>query len=367
MARKIKFALEMANGVKVRSNLEELKENFDLEKTVGHFLSGKLVEWLEDRYYEDEAEAINAIDKDAPDLRQRICEALGVEYADDTELDVEALERLNEKKAILRQKTSDGAIIANAAQTALSQEDLADLLDIDEPVMYLCGESFNVPIRVGGKKYIGILGTPKISIKANSQADLDAKGIMFENVILPWGNAAQAQDNAVGTQTTSVSVADEVVPLEELQDLYKSSFSERIRRYTFLEDEIWEVVKASSDGDPIEGEALSEAQKKVALRLLCKNQYSANDVAHVCITKDFTSGWAFTKDAFCIYQKGVVESVVIPYKDIAVIETLDSVRLLAIATVNEATYRFSRDGAFGYGLRNYIANYLDVVKNLFAE
>ena len=73
MARKIKFALEMKDGAKVRSNLEELRENFDLEKAVGYFLSGKLAEWLEDRYYEEEAEALDAIDKDAPDLREKLC------------------------------------------------------------------------------------------------------------------------------------------------------------------------------------------------------------------------------------------------------------------------------------------------------
>ena len=33
MARKIKFALEMKDGAKVRNSLEELRENFDLEGT----------------------------------------------------------------------------------------------------------------------------------------------------------------------------------------------------------------------------------------------------------------------------------------------------------------------------------------------
>ena len=186
MARKIKFALEMADGAKVRGSIEELREHFDLEKAVGYFLSGKLLEWLEDRFYEDEAEAIEAIDKDASDLRERLCEALGVPYEGDSELDVEALERLNEKKAILRQKTGDEEIIAHAAQTAFNQEDLADLLEMGEPVIYLCGEKFNIPARAKSKKYVGILGTPTVSIKANSQEELTAKGIVFENVTLPW-------------------------------------------------------------------------------------------------------------------------------------------------------------------------------------
>ena len=78
----------------------------------------------------------------------------------------------------------------------------ADLLDMDTPVIYLCGESFNVPIRVGGKKYVGILGTPQVNIKANSQAELDAKGIVFENVRLPE-NLDTAQKKNDEPQTVS--------------------------------------------------------------------------------------------------------------------------------------------------------------------
>ena len=181
MSRKIKFALEMKDGVKVRSNLDELRENFDIEKAVGHFLSGKLIEWLEDRYYEAEAKKLSALDKDSADFRSQLCTILGVEYDGGDELDVANLERLNEKKNFLRQKTDDKSIIDNAARTALNQEDLSYLLDMDEPKIYLCDESFNIPIRIENKKYIGILGTPKITINANSQAELDEKNISFEN------------------------------------------------------------------------------------------------------------------------------------------------------------------------------------------
>lgn len=186
MARKIKFALEMKDGVEVRRNLEELREHFDMEKVVGHFLSGKLVKWLEDRYYDDEVAKINQINKDVPNFHRQLCTALGVEYTGGEDLDVEQLERLNEKRRILQEMTDDEEIIAHAAETALNQEDLADLLDMDTPTIYLCGKNFNVPIRVASKKYVGILGTPNVSINATSQADTDAKKIFFENVRLPW-------------------------------------------------------------------------------------------------------------------------------------------------------------------------------------
>lgn len=204
MARKIKFALEMADGVKVRNDIEELRKNFDLDSVVGHFLSGKLAEWLEDRYYDDEAEKIGALDKEAPNLHRQLCAILGVAYDSEEELDVEQLERLNEKKSILRQKTTDANILSHAAQTAFHQEDLADLLDMGEPTIYLCGETFNIPVRVGNKKYVGILGVPKIKINATSQAELDSKGIMFENVHLPW-EKCEVQQKEVSTPIQGIS------------------------------------------------------------------------------------------------------------------------------------------------------------------
>ncbi len=223
MARKIKFALEMADGAKVRGSLEELREHFDLEKAVGYFLSGKLVEWLDDRYYEKEAEALEAIDKDAPDLNKRLCEALGVDYEAEEDLDVAALERLNEKKSVLRQKTGEEEIIKNADKTALTQEDLADLLDMGEDVIYLCGEEFTVPARVKNKKYIGILGTPKVTINAKSEDELEAKGIVFENVVLPWGNKVK-ESVAVEPAPISVKVGW-TVPFEKLHKVIMASFA----------------------------------------------------------------------------------------------------------------------------------------------
>jgi len=196
MARKVKFALEMADGTKVRSNLEELREHFDMESIASYYLSGKLLEWLEDRYYDDEVAKIEELDKDAPNLNAQLCAIIGVDASKFDALDIEAVERLNEKKSILRQKTSDSTIIENAMITALNQEDLADLLDLESPVIYLCGDKFNIPIRVEHKRYVGILGTPKVEIRATSDDDINKKDIIFENVLLPWTKKIeQANDN----------------------------------------------------------------------------------------------------------------------------------------------------------------------------
>lgn len=55
MVRKEKFALIMADGAEVR-NIDDLKAHFDIGSIVRDFSNGKLLTWLEDRYYDDEAE-----------------------------------------------------------------------------------------------------------------------------------------------------------------------------------------------------------------------------------------------------------------------------------------------------------------------
>ena len=173
----IKFPLKM-RGVDVR-NLEDLRENFDLNAAVAYFKDGKLLKWLEARYYDDEADEVSSLNESASDFREKLCAALGVEFEGDDS-------RVEEKKNRLRELTDDESIIDNAAVTALNQEDLADLLDAGTSTIYLCGTRFSIPIRVTDKKYIGVLDTPEIKIRANSQAELDAQNISFVNVRLPW-------------------------------------------------------------------------------------------------------------------------------------------------------------------------------------
>ena len=179
--RKGMFALRLKDNLEVRT-LEELRDNFDLEKAVEYFHSGELLQWLEDRFYDDEADAIRELSGDDSNLAAKLCAALNVVC----DVNLEFVRRLREKKAYLVEHTDDQTIIDNAAATALDQSDLGELIQLGYTTIYLCGEQFNVPIRVAGVKYVGILGAPKIKIRAKSQDDLDAQNISFENVQLPW-------------------------------------------------------------------------------------------------------------------------------------------------------------------------------------
>jgi len=321
MARKVKFALEMADGTKVRNSLEELREHFDMESIISYYLSGKLLEWLEDRYYDDEAAKIEELDKDSPNLNAQLCAIIGVDASDFDALDVEALERLNEKKVYLRQKTSDESIIENAMITAITQQDLADLLDLESPIIYLCGEKFNIPIRMEHKKYIGVLGTPKVEIRANSIDDLSKRDIIFENVILPWEKNTSSNQQTIPTiPLPATDTSTPIASTEELFELFQSIF---IQGYGSKEPEIFEYVQGF--GIYNLHDKVTPAKEKLAIKMICKNKFEKKDLVKGFMTEDFTSGCIFTTSAICLYDKnpftvdGIKKetSYILPYQNIA--------------------------------------------------
>ena len=329
MARKVKFALEMADGTKVRNSIEELREHFDMQSIASYYLSGKLLEWLEDRYYDDEAAKIEELDKDAPNLNAQLCAIIGVDASEFDSLDVEAVERLNEKKSILRQKTSDSTIIDNAMITALTQEDLADLLDLESPVIYLCGDKFNIPIRVEHKKYVGILGTPKIEIRATSDEDIKKKDIIFENVILPWQNLAKSE--IASNVETVLSTPTNIQPVDEefemLKELYDNVFGNMKDRWMFVDDSY-----GSGKSDINLKDKITDVQKKICLKIVCKNKYDDSEIIHAHMNKTGSYGWMFTKDSFYIGGGELLQKIMsvnsfdklkefsIKYKDITHVE-----------------------------------------------
>ena len=300
----VKFPLKMS-GVEVRT-IEDLRKNFDVNAAVEYYNSGKLLKWLEDRYYDDEADKLSELDENAEDFKQQLCEALGVDYDESTEINER---RLKEKQEFLQQFTSDDSIINNAAQTAIHQEDLADLLDAGTPKIYLYGGSvFNVPIRITNKHYIGILGTPTINIRAKSQADLDAKNISFENVHLPWNT------------TTTISTKKEYQPVN--QDSNSSTLKEELKALAsriFGDNGEWKLVDKNNKVVS-SYKKLSIAEKQMAVNLCCKGKYKESDIVYMMIREDFSDGFAFTTDSFC--TGGATGGNIIKYNKIKKAEVL---------------------------------------------
>lgn len=180
MAKKIKFPLEMENGVMVRT-LEQLKDDFSLEKVLNYYASGKLLTWLNDRYYEDEAIQIGKLNSSSADFKQKLCEIFDVEYIADDEIDMEVLEQRNIKISKLKQFTEDESIIKNVDSVAFNQEELADLLDEDITPIYLCSEEFTIPISKENVTYIGV-NNPIININSQEDIDLRRKNITISNI-----------------------------------------------------------------------------------------------------------------------------------------------------------------------------------------
>ena len=186
MARKVRFPLKMKNGVEVRT-LSELQENFDLEAVLGYFAEGKLKTWLEHRCEEEKAEAVGALSVDTPDLTEKLCKILGIEYQDDSnETDMELIQRRNEKLRILKAETDDRTLIDNVDIVALNQDDLYDILDTsDSPQIYLYQGVYYIPFGKKNIQYIGI-NNPEVQLdKEHTIEDYNSSKIYFLNIKLP--------------------------------------------------------------------------------------------------------------------------------------------------------------------------------------
>ena len=182
MAKKIKFPLSMKNDAQVR-DLDELREHFDLDKVIGYFLDGKLLSWLEARYYDTEADAVRALNKDDADVHRRLCEIFGVEYhaEESPKIDVEAVEERNRRLSELKQYTSAPDVLEKVDQVAFNQEELADLIDEGYSDIYLCNNSFVIPLRVRNKHYIGV-GKAEAVIRSQERVDFEELGIRFDDI-----------------------------------------------------------------------------------------------------------------------------------------------------------------------------------------
>ena len=289
------FGLVLKDGVEVKT-LEDLRENFDLEKAVEYFKRGELLEWLEDRFYDDEAEKIENISPNDKNLSQKLCAALGV----DCDEDVEFIQRVREKKTILAEKTDDENIIDNATTTALNQDDLANLLHLD----------------YSNKKYIGVLSTPKIKIRANSDEELAAKNISFENCKLAWRKES---------------------PIEALKALAQRIFG--------------------NYGDWTR--QFNKSEKSMILKML--GGYTESQIVYLEVEDDFSAGFALTMDSFC--TAGKLGNFVIKYNNI---EYVSDDNVLTISTKSGSDY-FADDYEYNdliYDNCEEIIKFLNIVKDL---
>ena len=177
--KKIKFPLEMADHTKV-TNLDDLRAHFDLESVMEYYKSGKLQTWLEDRYFEEEAEAVSVLDETASDFQAQLCKIFGVEYSGQS-VNLEEIARRQARLEKLRSLTDEAEYLEQIDRVAFDQDELADLLDEKEKTIYLCGKKFMIPVSQKGVSYIGI-NAPSAHLSGKVPQSAGELGICFTNV-----------------------------------------------------------------------------------------------------------------------------------------------------------------------------------------
>ncbi len=180
MAKKIRFPLEMDNGVEVRS-MEELRNNFSLSRVLEYVQNEKLITWLRDRYENNIADAIAELDKTDSELPKKVSDIFDVPYDEKSEDDLKRAAERTEKIRRLKEFTDEKQYADIIDKVAFDQDELYDLLDEEVTEIYLCGDRFAIPLSVKGVSYKGI-NNPIVVIDSKTEVDWLAKGIILEAV-----------------------------------------------------------------------------------------------------------------------------------------------------------------------------------------
>lgn len=180
MAKKIRFPLEMDNGVEVRS-MEELRNNFSLGRVLEYIQNEKLVTWLRDRYENNIADAISELDKSDSELPRKVSAIFDIPYDEKTEDALQQAAERAERIKHLKEFTDEKKFADVIDKVAFDQDELYDLLDEEENEIYLCGDRFAIPLSVNGISYKGI-NNPVVVIDSKTEVDWLAKEIILEAV-----------------------------------------------------------------------------------------------------------------------------------------------------------------------------------------
>ena len=186
MARKVKFPLELKDGYLARSNIEEVRTYFDLEKIIAQFHNGRLKIWLDDHYLPEMAEQVAALDGDIPDLAAQLCTILGVEGVATENVDSSLIQKREEKRQRLSQYTTNQILCDMAEFAAFEQEDLDALIDEGAREIILCNNAFRIPLLAEKRKYYGV-GKAVAVIESDTPIDFAVRGIQF--VDMPFDEA----------------------------------------------------------------------------------------------------------------------------------------------------------------------------------
>ena len=181
MARKVKFPFDLKDGYQARSNIEEVRAHFDIEKIIAQFHNGKLKIWLEDHYLPAEAEQVGALDGNAPDLAAQLCTILGVEGVATENVDSSLIQKREEKRQRLSQYTTNPILCDMAEFAAFDQADLDALIEEGVKEIILCNERFRIPLLAENRTYYGV-GKAVSVIESDTPIEFAAREIRFVDI-----------------------------------------------------------------------------------------------------------------------------------------------------------------------------------------
>lgn len=179
---------------KAINSLGELRESFNLAEGIESFINGSLVKWLEDNYYEYEAEQLSALDINDKKIKTKICTILKVDYFKALQLTEEEKRAFDERKEEIKKYTSDEEILDKPFQVALNQCELAKLINDGETEIYLCHNDFSIPLKKSGICYIGV-DNPNIE-NPFTKEQYQRAGITVKNITLPTAINPETEDYA---------------------------------------------------------------------------------------------------------------------------------------------------------------------------
>lgn len=206
MQKKVRFPLDMGDGVSART-MSDLLSNFNIERVLFYFYNRQLLQWLEDRYYDYEAEQVKMLseseDKSVISVKLSgiFGQTINVHCADEVS---------NEKIIQLRKYTSDDNIIKNADYVAFDQNDLKELISKGVKIIFLCGNGFNISIADRGKKYIGV-NSPNVRISESGNIDLSSAGIIIQDCVLSSDDISRIIEQKAEIEDIAFSFSSEAM------------------------------------------------------------------------------------------------------------------------------------------------------------
>ncbi len=168
--------------------LEELKANFEIETVIEYYLDGRLVNWLEQRYYTKEAQLLQNLNENSDTLPLEISNMFGVDF-NQSGFNYQEYTKKRAKLEVISKYTSDQVILSNNEYVAESQTELQMLYEKitdHSRTLYLLNttnEIFNISDELSNITYIGI-NNPTVNLIGNHTFDASGKRIVFQNVKL---------------------------------------------------------------------------------------------------------------------------------------------------------------------------------------